>query len=314
MCNGFLRSGADVIFKKHGEEEGANEDVRIYEHPVKCANDTKEMAEDSEMDSSSSSSSSRREQVPVQYVSMECSEEEEADEDASSVDSSDSMSESSSSDEDGEVPPDPSNPPKPRNTRLYMRLNNPSLAKPLHCMKRRARSLASNMDHKGSPPSQETSGKRQRFVVSQCWLCMFASCPLAKQISNFISANAASIDPAIMAQQTKAVVRQHYPNSKGIGRSHVLRHIREHMLAPNVRLANMVRSLLSLAETLRSSLHHLEGDMVLVDKTGTELYLKTLSQVLKVYKTDQSKLLFQGAADGSQQQANDGRTDSKNSS
>jgi hypothetical protein len=258
------------------------------------------MAEDSEMDSSSSSSSSRREQVPVQYVSMECSEEEEADEDASSVDSSDSMSESSSSDEDGEVPPDPSNPPKPRNTRLYMRLNNPSLAKPLHCMKRRARSLASNMDHKGSPPSQETSGKRQRFVVSQCWLCM--------------SANAASIDPAIMAQQTKAVVRQHYPNSKGIGRSHVLRHIREHMLAPNVRLANMVRSLLSLAETLRSSLHHLEGDMVLVDKTGTELYLKTLSQVLKVYKTDQSKLLFQGAADGSQQQANDGRTDSKNSS
>lgn len=71
------------------------------------------------------------------------------------------------------------------------------------------------------------------------------------------------------------------------------------MLLPTVRMASMVRSLLSLAETLRSTLQQEDEQTgnILVDKNSTELYLKVLSQVVAVYKTDGTKLLFAHAAD-----------------
>lgn len=82
---------------------------------------------------------------------------------------------------------------------------------------------------------------------------------------------------------------------RGIGRRHVLCHIREHVLIPGVRLASIVRSLITLAETLRSSLQQVDdetGDLV-VDIRNTELYLKVITQITSVYKLDSGKLLFQ---------------------
>ena len=254
---------------------------------------------------------------------MQAEEDEEANdnESISSMDSSDSMS--PSDDEmmmmDEDFPEDPSTPIMSEDTRkasqfrssLYSKLNRQGLARPMHEGDDEGRPSFTNSRRRSRKQKQDLAAlvenemrTRPRFVVSRCWLCMFANSKTAKNISTFIASHAATMDPAIMAQQIKAVVLKTYPRARGIGRRHILRHIREHMLAPNVRVASMLRSLLSLAETLRASLQQSEpvmmqdghftcSEVVAVDKNSTELYLKTMQQVLAVYKTDQSKLMFQ---------------------
>ena len=94
-----------------------------------------------------------------------------------------------------------------------------------------------------------------------------------------------------------------YPYAMGIGRHTVLRHMREHVLLPSVRMASIVRSLTSLAETLRCTLHQIDDDTgeVMVDIRNTELYLKVINQIHNVYKTDASKMMF-GPQQNQQQQ------------
>ncbi len=74
----------------------------------------------------------------------------------------------------------------------------------------------------------------------------------------------------------------------------MLRHLREHVLLPNVRMASIVRSLIALAETLRSTLHQVDEDTneVMVDIRNTELYLKVIAQIHAVYRTDGSRMMF----------------------
>ena len=78
----------------------------------------------------------------------------------------------------------------------------------------------------------------------------------------------------------------------------MLRHLREHMLTPNVRMASIVRSLITLAETLRCTLQQIDEDTgeVMVDIKNTELYLKVISQIHNVYKTEGARMLFSGTA------------------
>ena len=138
-----------------------------------------------------------------------------------------------------------------------------------------------------------TTNRRKR--VKRCWLCTFANCKMAKRVSTFVATNAGVMDPAIMADQIKREVLKEYPLAKGIGRHHILCHIREHVLIPGVRLASIVRSLITLAETLRCTLQQVDeetGDMA-VDIRNTELYLKVVTQITNVYKLDGTKLLFQ---------------------
>jgi hypothetical protein len=87
-----------------------------------------------------------------------------------------------------------------------------------------------------------------------------------------------------------------YPHAMGIGRHNVLRHLREHVLIPNVRMASIIRSLITLAETLRCTLQQIDEETgeVMVDIKNTELYLKVISQIHSVYRTEGSKMLFGG--------------------
>lgn len=80
----------------------------------------------------------------------------------------------------------------------------------------------------------------------------------------------------------------------GIGRHSVLRHLREHVLLPHVRMASIIRSLIALAETLRCTLHQIDEDSgeVMVDIKNTELYLKVIAQIHAVYRTDGSRMMF----------------------
>jgi hypothetical protein len=85
-----------------------------------------------------------------------------------------------------------------------------------------------------------------------------------------------------------------YPHALGIGRHNVLRHLREHVLSPNIRMASIIRSLITLAEMLRSTLHQVDdstGDVV-VDIRNTEIYLKVVAQIHSVYKMDGTRMLF----------------------
>jgi hypothetical protein len=63
---------------------------------------------------------------------------------------------------------------------------------------------------------------------------------------------------------------------QGARRRDILQHIQGHMIAPQIKMAYTIRSLLSVAETLRGGLQHRdpETDEVLIDIKNTELYLK----------------------------------------
>lgn len=130
--------------------------------------------------------------------------------------------------------------------------------------------------------------------LHKCWLCTFSGCNVAKRILEFVSANAGTMDPVILADQIKREVRRYYPHAIGIERGSVLRHMREHILLPNVRMASIVRSLIGLAETLRGTLHQIDDDTgdVMVDVKNAELYLKVINQIHSVYKTDGTRMLF----------------------
>jgi hypothetical protein len=125
---------------------------------------------------------------------------------------------------------------------------------------------------------------------------------MARKIAEFVSANAGTMDPTIMADQIKREVRAQYPHALGIGRQCILRHLREHVLLPHVRMASIVRSLIALAESLRGTLHQIDEDTgeFMVDIRNTELYLKVINQIHNVYKTDGSRMLFSnGTGSGS---------------
>ena len=66
------------------------------------------------------------------------------------------------------------------------------------------------------------------------------------------------------------------------------------MLAPNVKMAAVLRSLVTVAETLRGTMHQRDPvtDEVVVDLKSTEMYLKVLTQITSTYKMDGTKLMF----------------------
>jgi len=70
------------------------------------------------------------------------------------------------------------------------------------------------------------------------------------------------------------VAKMQYPQASGIGRHSVLRHLREHVLLPNVRMASITRSLIALAETLRCTLHQ----VILV---SGQLYVRVCMRVFE---------------------------------
>lgn len=128
----------------------------------------------------------------------------------------------------------------------------------------------------------------------KCWLCTFSHHQAAKQITSFICNNISVIDTLHMASMVKEQVLEDFPYARGIRKRDVLRHIREHMLNPYVKLASILRSLVNLAESLRETVHQKDpetGD-VLLDLKSADLFCKVLGQISSIYKLDQNKLLF----------------------
>jgi hypothetical protein len=127
-----------------------------------------------------------------------------------------------------------------------------------------------------------------------CWLCTFCNDVIAKEVTLFIASNIATIDTLHMASQIKDEILTLYPKAKGARKRDILRHIREHMLHPNVKMASIIRSLITVAESLRTSIHQQdpESDNVIMDLKSIDMYLKVLTQIANAYKMDSNKLLF----------------------
>jgi hypothetical protein len=150
-----------------------------------------------------------------------------------------------------------------------------------------------DMDDRGSPsptPSHNLPVKKSEI----CWLCTFCMEEVAKDVTLFISSNISTIDTLHMASQIKDEILTIYPMAKGARKRDILRHIREHMLHPSVKMASIIRSLITVAESLRTSIHQRdpESDCVIMDLKSIDMYLKVLTQISNAYKMDSSKLLF----------------------
>lgn len=149
------------------------------------------------------------------------------------------------------------------------------------------------------PPAPPAGGHGSTATAGEaCWLCTFCLHPLAKRINAFVVGHVDRLDIHHLSAQVEEEILAEFPHAHGARRRDVVRHVREHMLAPNVKMAGVLRSLTSLAETLRESLHQRDpesGD-VLIDLKSTDMYLKTLNQISNVYKMDSNKLMFSGGA------------------
>jgi len=71
-------------------------------------------------------------------------------------------------------------------------------------------------------------------------------------------------------------------------------HIKRHVLHPSVRVAQILRNLLELADTLQELVSGRgEDGLPLVDVRTVTVYLKVISEVMQIYKTaDLTKMLF----------------------
>ena len=82
------------------------------------------------------------------------------------------------------------------------------------------------------------------------------------------------------------------PTQEGAAPDCVTQHVLSHMLHPRVRLAVMLRQLLDLTNLLQNNIVIRDGGSVTVDKAIAELYLKVIGQVMALYKSDTTGMLF----------------------
>lgn len=136
-------------------------------------------------------------------------------------------------------------------------------------------------------------------MPSPCWMCENCTSEEVKNFHQFIVDRAHTVDASEMARHMhEHLVSQHtscaidaVPPPEA---SEILVHIRRHMLHPKVRVAQILRNLLELSETLQELvLSQDEDGKPLIDVRTVTVYLKVVSEIMQIYKTaDLSKMLF----------------------
>ena len=247
-----------------------------HDQSKSCQNqDPEQNASDSEDDDASDSDASDDASHPMGRDSEDGASDSEDNASDSEDNASDSEDNASDSHPSGGPPelPTPAPPPAKKN-KVNQHL------KPLH------------------PDDGGDSGSHARAhngkVCEKCWLCTFCLHPKARQITTFITNNIAHLDILHMSAQIKDEVLRSFPRAKGIRKRDILRHIQEHMLHPNVKVASILRSLVTLAETLRGTIHQVDSESgtVMIDLKSTDMYLKTIASIKAVYALDSNKLLY----------------------
>jgi hypothetical protein len=136
-------------------------------------------------------------------------------------------------------------------------------------------------------------------MASTCWLCRNCTTDDVKTFHSFMIEKAHCVD----AHEMAAHMREHL-ETQAMGCEaqegevptveDILVHIRRHVLHPSVRVAQILRNLLELADTLQELVSgRSEDGLPLVDVRTVTVYLKVISEIMQIYKTaDLSKMLF----------------------
>ena len=137
------------------------------------------------------------------------------------------------------------------------------------------------------------------MTSSTCWLCRNCTTDDVKTFHTFMIEKAHCVDAAEMAMH----MREHLEAQKVSGSMEdedlpsaedIQVHIRRHLLHPAVRVAQILRNLLDLADTLQELVSgRSEDGQPLVDVRTVTVYLKVISEIMQIYRTaDLSKMLF----------------------
>lgn len=129
----------------------------------------------------------------------------------------------------------------------------------------------------------------------RCWLCEYSDDPIAKSLTRFITDQAVTMGPELMAERVHESLVEKCPMSDGIGLDEVREHIMVHTLCPSVRVACIMRSLLKLTDKLEgiAITQDPETGQTVVEGRNITLYLKVVSEVMQMYRTGEvSRLLF----------------------
>lgn len=125
-----------------------------------------------------------------------------------------------------------------------------------------------------------------------CWLCTYQGEPLGKKLNIFIIKHIGVMDINCIASQVSDFLVANEPLADGISQATVIEHISKHILHPRVRIAVLLRQLLDFSCILQSTLIVQDGSVYTVEKSNTELYLKVIGQIMQLYKSDTSGMLF----------------------
>lgn len=148
-------------------------------------------------------------------------------------------------------------------------------------------------DNEQTRPKRKPKNALTNTGREMCWLCTFCTHSKARQMAYFIAEQAPHMSNIHIAEQVKDEIMSEYPHAQGARKRDIIRHIQYHMLDPNVRLSTILRSLLSLAESVRLTMQVKDEDnAVTMDVKQVDLYLRIISQVQNTYKTGNAKMLF----------------------
>jgi hypothetical protein len=136
-------------------------------------------------------------------------------------------------------------------------------------------------------------------MASNCWLCRNCTTDDVKTFHAFMVEKAHCVD----AHEMAAHMREHLEAQKMASEigdddlptaEDIQLHIKRHVLHPSVRVAQILRNLLELADTLQELVSGRgEDGLPLVDVRTVTVYLKVISEIMQIYKTaDLTKMLF----------------------
>jgi len=119
-----------------------------------------------------------------------------------------------------------------------------------------------------------------------------------RHFHSFIVEQVHTMEAQEMAQHMHEHLKDSFPHKEPPTVEDVLTHIQRHMLHPNVRVAQILRNLLDLAEMLQELVVSRADDGTpLIDVRTVTVYLKVVGEIMQIYKTaDLSKMLFAGTS------------------
>lgn len=136
-------------------------------------------------------------------------------------------------------------------------------------------------------------------MATSCWLCRNCATDEVKSFHAFMVEKSHCVDAREMAAHMREHLEEQCMSSEveegDLPTAEEIEvHIKRHVLHPSVRVAQILRNLLELADTLQELVSgRSEDGLPLVDVRTVTVYLKVIAEIMQIYKTaDLSKMLF----------------------